>query len=49
MLIIRDFNLHHINWNDHIVNSILKTKKSINWIINKNARYKLKVNIVMYA
>lgn len=49
VLIIRDFNLHHTNWDNHTVNLTLQAKRFADWIANKNARYELEVGTVTHA
>lgn len=49
MLVIGDFNLHHIDCDNCMVNSTIQTKIFANWIANKNAMYELEVDIVTYA
>ncbi len=49
MLIIRDFNLHHTDWDNRTVNPTAQAKRFVDWIANKNAIYELEIKTVTHA
>lgn len=49
VLIMRDFHLHHTDWDNRTVNLTAQAKRFADWIANKNAIYELQVGTVTHA
>lgn len=49
IFIMKNFNLYYTNWNKCTINFIIQIKRFVDWIVNKNAIYKLKVGTSTYT